>query len=45
MDTSTDYSCDQCEACMINGYYCHETGCPNIGKVKIDGDWRDEDED
>ena len=20
--------CDQCEAMMINGIYCHETGCP-----------------
>ena len=21
--------CDQCNAAMINGVYCHETGCPN----------------
>ena len=21
--------CSQCEAMMINGIYCHETGCPN----------------
>lgn len=21
--------CDQCEALMINGVFCHETGCPN----------------
>lgn len=21
--------CDQCEALMINGLFCHETGCPN----------------
>ena len=21
--------CDQCEAMMINGVFCHETGCPN----------------
>jgi hypothetical protein len=21
--------CDQCEAAMINGVFCHETGCPN----------------
>ena len=21
--------CDQCEALMINGIFCHETGCPN----------------
>ena len=24
-----DLSCNQCEACMINGTFCHETGCPN----------------
>ena len=22
-------SCDQCVALMINGVFCHETGCPN----------------
>lgn len=22
--------CTQCEAAMINGVYCHETGCQNI---------------
>ena len=22
-------SCNQCEALMINGVFCHETGCPN----------------
>ena len=21
--------CNQCEAAMINGVFCHETGCPN----------------
>ena len=21
--------CDQCSALMINGLFCHETGCPN----------------
>ena len=21
--------CGQCQAIMINGVYCHETGCPN----------------
>ncbi len=25
--------CDQCNPAMINGVYCHETGCPN--------EWRD----
>ena len=24
-----DGQCTQCEALMINGVYCHETGCPN----------------
>ena len=24
--------CNQCEACMINGVFCHETGCPNSKK-------------
>lgn len=23
-------TCDQCQATMINGVFCHETGCPNI---------------
>ncbi len=23
------FRCDQCEAAMINGVFCHETGCPN----------------
>lgn len=24
--------CDQCEALMINGIFCHEHGCPNTKK-------------
>lgn len=32
-------ACDSCEALMIQGSYCHETGCPNARKVKIDGEW------
>lgn len=24
--------CNQCEACMINGIFCHEHGCPNLKK-------------
>ncbi len=24
--------CDSCEALMINGIYCHETGCPDAWK-------------
>ena len=34
-----DMRCNQCEALMINGLYCHEIGCPNWKKVKIDGEW------
>jgi hypothetical protein len=34
-----DLTCDQCCAAMINGVYCHETGCPNMHKVKVDGEW------
>jgi hypothetical protein len=37
--TLEDYSCDQCQALMLNGIYCHETGCPNTHKVKIEGEW------
>jgi hypothetical protein len=29
--------CDQCEALMINGVFCHERGCPNSGS-RWDGD-------
>ena len=31
--------CNQCEAAMINGVFCHETGCPNSRKRWIDGEW------
>ena len=27
--------CDQCEALMINGIYCHEHGCPDAWKDEI----------
>lgn len=37
--------CPQCEAMMINGLYCHETGCPNTHKVYIDGEWVEPDQD
>ena len=37
-----DMTCNQCEACMINGVYCHETGCPNQDKVKVDGEWEEQ---
>ena len=31
--------CDQCQALMINGVFCHETGCPNSRKVYRYGAW------
>ena len=31
--------CDQCQAAMINGVFCHETGCPNSRKVYRYGAW------
>ena len=31
--------CNQCEALVINGVFCHEAGCPNHNKKLIDGDW------
>ena len=44
--------CDECVAAMINGVFCHETGCPNQGKywdnedgmwiVNYDDDWYDD---
>jgi hypothetical protein len=34
--------CDQCEAAMINGVFCHETGCPNSRKLydSLSDSWR-----
>lgn len=40
-----DMSCDQCVAVMVNGVYCHETGCPNSRRVKVDGEWVDREGD
>lgn len=31
--------CDQCEALMINGVFCHETGCPNSHSRYSQGEW------
>jgi hypothetical protein len=33
--------CDQCVALMINGVFCHETGCPNTrARYDVDsGEW------
>ena len=30
-----DARCPQCESLMIQGVYCHETGCPNARKVRV----------
>ena len=41
MATKIRIHCDQCEAAMINGVFCHEIGCPNRGR-RFDpdtGDW------
>jgi hypothetical protein len=32
-------NCNQCQMLSINGVVCHETGCPNMGKKFIDGQW------
>ena len=31
--------CDQCEAMMINGVFCHETGCPDAWMHEQECDW------
>lgn len=38
-DDTERVRCNQCEALMINGLFCHETGCPNIHARYNDGDW------
>lgn len=38
---SAPFRCDQCAACMIQGVFCHETGCPNTNS-RLDaesGEW------
>ena len=40
-DEPVSIRCDQCEALMINGMFCHESGCPN-SKARYDnesGSW------
>jgi hypothetical protein len=37
--TTTPIKCNQCEAAMINGVFCHELGCPNSRKTWVDGEW------
>ncbi len=31
-------NCDQCAALMIQGVFCHGTGCPNAKKLYEDGE-------
>lgn len=31
--------CNQCEALVINGVFCHEHGCPNERKKFVDDEW------
>lgn len=38
-EISNRVRCDQCSALMINGVFCHETGCPNSGAKYEDGEW------
>lgn len=33
------FGCDRCAPCMIQGVFCHETGCERSGKT-----WNAEDE-
>lgn len=28
----TRHGCDDCQSVMINGIFCHETGCPSAWK-------------
>lgn len=44
-DDEIDHSCNHCQASMINRAYCHETGCPNSRKVKVDGEWMEAETD
>lgn len=34
-DETKPFRCDQCEAAMINGVFCHETGCVNSRKTYV----------
>ena len=38
--TTKRIRCDQCEALMINGVFCHETGCPNSqSRYAVEDGW------
>lgn len=39
MDKGDYMKCNQCVAAMINGVFCHETGCPNTNsRYDVDSD-------
>jgi hypothetical protein len=40
-ETKTNKHCDQCQVLIINGHFCHETGCPNSRKTWVPerGEW------
>lgn len=40
-------TCDQCDAMLVNGFFCHEVGCPNSAKrYDVESDtWEDVEED
>lgn len=38
-------ACQSCDALTINGIYCHEFGCPEKAKEKIDHETQDDSQD
>lgn len=43
-ESKIEVKCDQCQAFMINGLLCHESGCPNTHKKYVDGKWISQEE-
>lgn len=33
--TKTKLGCNQCNAGMVDGSFCHQPGCPNTGKTWV----------
>lgn len=42
MNSNSSMACDQCQAVMINGVYCHEQGCPNANHDPRPHSWAEE---
>jgi hypothetical protein len=40
-DSKTNKHCRECQVLIINGHFCHETGCPNAKKTWVPdrGEW------